>query len=81
MVGRRAAEIVDELITLGERGRMIGAAACRVGFPPNKVTELDTNEQAIDFLNDRLCENDVALVKGSRSMRMDRIVSALEAPR
>ena len=81
MVGRRAAEIVDELITLGERGRMIGAAACRVGFPPNKVTELDTNEQAIDFLNDRLCENDVALVKGSRGMRMDRIVAALEAPR
>ncbi len=81
MVGRRAAEIVDELITLGERGRMIGAAACRVGFPPNKVTELDTNEQAVDFLNDRLCENDVALVKGSRGMRMDRIVAALEAPR
>ncbi len=81
MVGRRAAEIVDELITLGERGRMIGAAACRAGFPPNKVTELDTTEQAIEFLNDRLCENDVVLVKGSRGMRMDRIVAALEVPR
>ena len=55
--------------------------ACRVGFPPNKLTELDTNEQAIDFLFDRLYENDVVLVKGSRGMRMDRIVAALEAPR
>jgi UDP-N-acetylmuramoyl-tripeptide--D-alanyl-D-alanine ligase len=81
MVGRRAAEIVDELITLGERGRMIAAAACRVSFPPEKVTELDTSEQAIEFLNDRLKENDVVLVKGSRGMHMDRIVAALEAPR
>jgi len=81
MVGRRAAEIVDELITLGERGRMIAAAACRIGFPIHKVTELETSEQAIEFLKDRLCENDVVLVKGSRGMRMDRIVAALEAPR
>jgi UDP-N-acetylmuramoyl-tripeptide--D-alanyl-D-alanine ligase len=79
MVGRRAAEIVDELITIGERGRMIAAAACRVGFSPHKVTELDTSELAINFLQDRLCENDIVLVKGSRGMQMDRIVAALEA--
>ena len=29
MVGIRAAEVVDMLITIGERGRMIAAAACR----------------------------------------------------
>jgi UDP-N-acetylmuramoyl-tripeptide--D-alanyl-D-alanine ligase len=79
MVGRRAASIVDELITLGERGRMIAAAACRVGFPPEKVTELDSVEAAIEFLQDRLCDDDVVLVKGSRSMQMDKIVAALEA--
>jgi UDP-N-acetylmuramoyl-tripeptide--D-alanyl-D-alanine ligase len=81
MVGRRAADIVDELVTLGERGRMIAAAACRVGFPPDRVTELDTIEQAIEFLQDRLCEQDVVLIKGSRGMQMDQIVAALEAPR
>lgn len=81
MVGRRAADIVDELITLGERGRMIAAAACRVGFPPEKVTELDTTEHAIEFLQGHLCENDVVLIKGSRGMHMDRIVASLEAPR
>jgi len=81
MVGRRAAEVVDELITLGERGRMIAAAACRIGFPLDKVTELDTSEEAIRFLQDRLCEDDVVLVKGSRGMRMDKIVAALEAHR
>jgi UDP-N-acetylmuramoyl-tripeptide--D-alanyl-D-alanine ligase len=78
MVGRRAAEIVDELITLGERGRLIAAAACRMGFPCARVTQLDDNEQAIAFLQEHLQENDVVLVKGSRGMRMDRIVAALE---
>ncbi len=81
MVGRRAAEIADRLITLGERGRMIAAAACRMGFSPEKVTELDDSEQAIVFLQENLKANDVVLVKGSRGMRMDRIVAALEARR
>jgi len=81
MVGRRAADIVDELVTLGDRGRMIAAAACRVGFPPDRVTELETVEDVIDFLQNRLCEDDVVLIKGSRGMQMDRIVAALEAPR
>ncbi len=81
MDGRRAAEIVDQLITLGERGRMIAAAACRVGFSPNKITELDDSEQAIEFLQEHLRENDVVRVKGSRGMRMDRIAAALEARR
>lgn len=81
MVGRRAANIVDQLITLGERGRMIAAAACRIGFPPNKVTELEDSEQAIDYLQKHLRGNDVVLIKGSRGMRMDRIVAALEVRR
>jgi UDP-N-acetylmuramoyl-tripeptide--D-alanyl-D-alanine ligase len=79
LVGRRAADVVDELITIGERGRMIAAAACRMGFPPARVTELDDSDQAIEYLRQELCENDVVLVKGSRGMQMDRIVAALEA--
>jgi UDP-N-acetylmuramoyl-tripeptide--D-alanyl-D-alanine ligase len=78
LVGRRAADIVDELITIGERGRMIAAAACRMGFSPTRVTELDDSDQAIEYLRQELCENDVVLVKGSRGMQMDRIVAALE---
>jgi UDP-N-acetylmuramoyl-tripeptide--D-alanyl-D-alanine ligase len=81
MVGRRAAEIADEIVTIGERGRMMAAAACRMGFSPHKVTELEDSDQAIEFLQEHLQENDVVLVKGSRGMRMDRIVAALEAQR
>ncbi len=79
MVGRRAAEVVDELITIGERGRMMAAAARRMGFSSAQITELDDTDQAIPFLRDHLRDGDVVLIKGSRGMQMERIVTALEA--
>ena len=78
MVGVRAAEVVDELVTVGERGRMIAAAARSAGLPGEKITELESAQQAIEFLGPRLGEKDVVLVKGSHGMRMDHIVAALE---
>lgn len=81
MVGVRVAEIVDELVTVGERARVIASSAQRAGLKPAAITELDNSEQAVDFLKDRLSSKDVVLVKGSRGMLMDQIVSALERPR
>lgn len=78
MVGVRAAEVVDELVTVGERGRLIAAAAYRAGLKPNVITELEDSTAAIDFLKQRLGDGDVVLVKGSHGIRMDRIVTALE---
>lgn len=80
MVGVRAAEVVDELVTVGARGHLIAAAARQAGLRPNKIFEFDDSQQAIEFLLDRLGPEDVVLVKGSRGMRMDRIVASLEAP-
>jgi UDP-N-acetylmuramoyl-tripeptide--D-alanyl-D-alanine ligase len=78
IVGFRAIEVADEVVTVGERGRMIAAAAQNAQEPGKIVTHLETTDQAIDYLQNRLNEQDVVLVKGSRGMRMDRIVSALE---
>lgn len=78
MVGIRAAEVVDELVTLGERGRMIASAALKAGLPANRLMILDKAEQVIEYLQPNLMPEDVVLVKGSNLMRMDRIVSALE---
>ncbi len=78
MVGIRAAEVVDELITIGERGRMISAAACKAGLRSEVIHELETTEQAIEMLQKGLSADDVVLIKGSRGMRMDRIVANLE---
>jgi UDP-N-acetylmuramoyl-tripeptide--D-alanyl-D-alanine ligase len=78
MVGVRAAEVVDELVTVGERGRMIAAAASNAGLVRDRIVELENSQQAVAFLRNRLGEKDVVLVKGSHSMHMDRIVAALE---
>jgi len=78
MVGIRAAEVVDELVTLGERARMIAQAAMEAGLPSSKITILEQVEQVIKYLQPGLKQDDVVLIKGSNGMRMDRIVSALE---
>jgi UDP-N-acetylmuramoyl-tripeptide--D-alanyl-D-alanine ligase len=78
LVGVRAAEVAERLVTVGERGRMIAAAARRAGLRSDKVVEFENTEQAIEWLRDHLTGKDVVLVKGSHGIRMDRIVAALE---
>jgi len=78
MVGARAAEVVELLITVGERGRIIASSAAAAGLEPSRIVDLDDAQQAIQYLRPQLRESDVVLVKGSRGMHMDRIVAALE---
>lgn len=78
MVGARAAQVVDELITVGPLAKWIAAEALKSGLLESAVIELETSEQAIDYLQGRIGEGDVILVKGSRGVGMDQIVSALE---
>jgi len=81
MVGLRVADVVSELITVGELGHLIAKAARKAGLRPDAISEFEDSQEAIDYLGPRLCEGDVVLIKGSRGMQMDRIVSALEAPK
>ncbi len=78
MVGVRAAQVAECLVTVGPRGRMIAAAARRAGLRSNKVAEFESTEEAIPHLRKSLTGKDVVLVKGSHGVRMDRIVTALE---
>jgi UDP-N-acetylmuramoyl-tripeptide--D-alanyl-D-alanine ligase len=78
MVGVRAAEVADELVTVGGRGHLIAAAARQAGLRPGRIHEFEDSQGAIGFLRERLGAGDVVLVKGSRGMRMDLIVGALE---
>lgn len=78
LAGVRAAEVADELVTVGERARIIAAAARRAGRRSVAITELEDSEQAVAYLRENLREGDVVLVKGSRGMMMDQIVASLE---
>jgi UDP-N-acetylmuramoyl-tripeptide--D-alanyl-D-alanine ligase len=78
MVGVRAAEVVDQLVTVGERGRLIATAAQQSGLADQYITQVEDAPQAVEYLSSRLAAGDIVLVKGSHGMRMERIVSALE---
>jgi len=77
-VGRLAASLgIDFLIALGERAPTIAAGATDSGMNTAHVIVAsdhgDASERACAFLEAR----DTALVKGSRSMRMERVVEAI----
>jgi UDP-N-acetylmuramoyl-tripeptide--D-alanyl-D-alanine ligase len=78
MVGVRAAEVADELVTVGPLAEMIAKAAHRAGLDAERISHFQEPQPAIQYLKERLNEGDVALVKGSRGMHMDDIVAALE---
>ncbi len=78
MVGARAAEVADELVAVGPRAHWIADEARRSGMSELKVTEFPDSQAAVAHLRQRVGHGDVVLVKGSRGMHMDHIVSALE---
>jgi UDP-N-acetylmuramoyl-tripeptide--D-alanyl-D-alanine ligase len=80
IVGVRAAEVADALITIGTLGHLIATAAHWAGMQSGKITEFENTDEAIAYLQKSLTDKDVVLVKGSHGIRMDRIVAALEIP-
>jgi UDP-N-acetylmuramoyl-tripeptide--D-alanyl-D-alanine ligase len=80
IVGVRAAEVSDMLVTVGKLAHMIAAAARRAGMEAGTIKEFEDTDEAIAHLRNLLHENDVVLVKGSHVIRMDRIATALEKP-
>jgi UDP-N-acetylmuramoyl-tripeptide--D-alanyl-D-alanine ligase len=80
LVGRRARDVADLLITVGQLGRIIGDEALKAGMGTDNVHLVETNDQAIDLLRDIINAgrgDDRVLVKGSRGIQMEEIVAAL----
>jgi UDP-N-acetylmuramoyl-tripeptide--D-alanyl-D-alanine ligase len=80
MVGGRAAEIVDMLVTVGPRAHWIAEEARKAGLSPDRIVEVDDSQDALEYLAGIIGTDDVVLIKGSHGMAMDRIVAELEVP-
>ncbi len=80
LVGRRASDVADLLIAVGELGAIVGKEALDCGKDPSTVFLASTNEEAVRHLKDLLQPGDCVLVKGSRGMRMEEIVGAIRCP-
>lgn len=77
-VGKRAAEVVNHLIAVGPRGKIIADTAKARGLPSTAIQWVKDSLEAADLLKYNLREGDVVLVKGSHGLRMDRISAILE---
>jgi UDP-N-acetylmuramoyl-tripeptide--D-alanyl-D-alanine ligase len=77
LVGRRARDVAQVLVTVGPLGKLIGDAAAEAGMHPDRLYQLVTNAEAIDLLRQLVRADDVILVKGSRGLQMEEIVAAL----
>ena len=77
-IGRLAAELkVDRLITLGTNAARVNAAAQEAGLPAEHCLVGVDPEQVAESVGRDLRSQDWILVKGSRAMRMERVVEAL----
>jgi UDP-N-acetylmuramoyl-tripeptide--D-alanyl-D-alanine ligase len=72
--GAMAAKQADLLITVGFRARDIAQGALDAGMGEEKILQFERSSQVAEELKNLLQEGDLVLVKGSQSMRMEKIV-------
>jgi UDP-N-acetylmuramoyl-tripeptide--D-alanyl-D-alanine ligase len=70
---------LDHLFTLGRFGQPLADAAMHAGMASERVHVGATHEEVASAVSELLQGNDWVLVKGSRSMKMERVVEALAA--
>ena len=70
---------IDILITVGTRAKFIADEARNFGFDPGAIHEFLRSEEAARELKKIVKDGDLVLIKGSESMRMERVVEAIMA--
>ena len=76
-IGKIAAEVCDILFTVGIRSRKIAEGALDSLMSEKNIFQFEDSVDAGIMLQDMLMENDIILVKGSQSMRMERVVEEI----
>jgi len=76
-VGARVAKIADILITIGQKAKIIAEHARKHKMPRRRIFSFDTAEEAIDTVQKVIKKGDVALIKASRMVRLDKIVEEI----
>ncbi len=79
-VGQEIARLeIDYLITVGQASRDIALAAQDYGMNPDRIFSFDNSIEAGKFIQDKITEGDLILVKGSATMAMEKIVKEIMA--
>lgn len=78
-IGAHVAKAADFLVTVGIRAKRLAAAAVEAGMSEEHLFMFDDSHTAAALLPPHIKAGDVVLVKGSQSIRTERIVEALLA--
>lgn len=76
-IGTLAASAADIVVSVGIRARKLAEAARAARMPEGTLFSYDDSRSAAEALSAMIREGDVILVKGSQSIRTERIVEAL----
>ncbi len=77
--GEVAKSGINKLIVVGERSRDIARGAVLAGMAEDNIFHFDIADEAGKFIQDRIKQGDIILVKGSQGMRMEKIVKEIMA--
>ncbi|MBI4262530.1 UDP-N-acetylmuramoyl-tripeptide--D-alanyl-D-alanine ligase [Candidatus Uhrbacteria bacterium] len=79
-VGKRVADLrIDHLVTVGELSRDIDRGAREAGMAEERIFHFAYAAEAGRFVQSRMKQGDILLIKGSQGVRMEKIVKELMA--
>ena len=78
-IGALAGGVCDTLLCVGVRARYMAEGAEAGGLSEKNIFQFDDAREAGKFLEQLIKTGDVILVKGSQSMRMERVVEEIMA--
>ncbi len=76
-MGEMAPRFVDRLVTVGQRSKLTAEEALKIGMTSENVKTFDNSRDAATHLASIVKSGDIVLIKGSQSIRMERITAAL----
>ncbi len=78
-VGEMVKKYADMFVAVGVRSRGAADAALDAGMDESNVLQFETSREAGTYLESIIQRGDIILVKGSQSMRMERVVEEIMA--
>ncbi len=77
LIARRAASVASLFVAIGEMAEWMAAEAQDEGLPADAIFATRERGEAVAWLKERLQPEDMVLVKGSRGLRLDELVTQL----
>lgn len=76
-IGEKAGECADLVVFVGEHTAHFAEGAFKSKLKKENIYEFDNALQVAQFMGERLKEDDVVLIKGSQSIRLEKVAKAI----